>query len=259
MSWIEPFINEYIAFIKQNTFVQENTGTEWVSISTPMVDMHNDAIEIFAKKKGDQIVLSDDGTTLSNLKDCGLDFSKAGRKKEMLEQILTGYGIHLEKGELTTVANTKNFAQRKLNLLQAIGEANDLHVLSKPQITHLFFEDVESFFSSNRVIYTPHFIARGSSGLEFNFDFQLASFEKETLIKTFHTLAKQSVVSFLYGWADVKEAREKQTKRKVESIAIINDLEKKPKADLIEALENKGAHVLLWSERDSSENKAYFN
>ncbi len=259
MNWIEPYINEYISFLRKNTFINEKTGTDWVSISTPMLDNQNDAIEIYARMDGDKIVLSDDGYTLNTLKTYGVEFNRPGRKKELLDHILAVYGIQLEKNELITTATAKSFPQKKLNLLQAISETNDLYVLSKPHVTNLFWEDVEAYFVSHNIVHTPNFIARGISGLEFNFDFQIATLKKEILIKTFPNLLQGPIVNFLYGWADVKEARAKQSRKQVESIAIINDMAKEPKKELVEALSNKGSSILYWSKRDEDEALALLN
>lgn len=177
----------------------------------------------------------------------------------MLDHILAVYGIQLEKDELVTTATQKSFPQKKLNLLQAISETNDLYVLSKPHVTNLFWEDVEAYFVSHNIVHTPNFIARGSSGLEFNFDFQIATLKKEILIKTFPNLLQGPIVNFLYGWSDVKEARAKQSRKQVESIAIINDLAKEPKKELVEALSNKGASLLFWSNREERDSIALLN
>jgi hypothetical protein len=260
MSWIEPLINEYISFMKKNTVINENTGTDWISISTPLMDMHNDAIEIFALKESDEkIILSDDGITLKNLQDYGIEFNRSAKKKELLSQILLTYGISLSNNELQVIANSKNFPQKKFNLIQSIAEVNDLIVLSKPNIVTIFSEEVETFLKSKKIIFTPHFIAKGNSGLEFNFDFQIASIEKEILIKSFGNATKSNVVNFLYSWQDVREFRAKQSKKEVSGVAIINDTDKEPKKELIEALTNEGTKVFLWKNRFSEESLILLN
>lgn len=103
-------------------------------------------------------------------------------------------------------------------------------------------------------IYTPSFIVRGKSGLDFNFDFQIAGRESELVVKSFNTLRQDNVSSYLFCLGDTKEEREKQTGKSFRSLAIIND-SVQPSNKLIEALNKYGTNVLLWKDK----NKEIFN
>ena len=71
MDWINEKISEYYNWLKDNTAVREDKGTGWFAISTPFAGLFNDNIEIFVKKvSGSEIILSDDGETISNLSFC---------------------------------------------------------------------------------------------------------------------------------------------------------------------------------------------
>lgn len=253
MSWIEPLLNQYHDFVKSKTVVQEKTGTEWIAIATPYLDMHNDAVEIYAKKNNDSIAINDDGQTLRNLSLYGLEFNRNGKRLDILESILLSYGISLSGEELTVEANEKNFAQKKLNLLNAICEINDLYVLSKPTVASVFKDDVREYLEQHNIIYTPHFISKGSIGLEFTFDFQIAYRKKEIVIKTFNSLNKNNVVNFLFSWDDIKQARTKLTNKEVVGLAVVNDETKEPKSELIEALKGKGSQIIFWKKREEEE------
>src|SRR5690606_23823538 len=142
------------------------------------------------------------------------------------------------------------------NLLSAIIEINDLAVLSKHSVTGIFKEDVRTFLDQQQVIYTPDFLSKGVTGLEFSFDFQIAERTKEVVIKSFNTINKANLPTFLFSWEDIKPVREKVTKKEVKAIAIINDTEKEVKSEFLEALISKNADYMLWSERDQEKNKA---
>lgn len=59
-------------------------------------------------------------------------------------------------------------------MISAISEANDLYVLARHTVSSVFIEDVKQYLDDNEIIYTPYFISKGSTGLEFTFDFQIA-------------------------------------------------------------------------------------
>lgn len=253
MSWIEPLLDQYHAFVKSKTLVQEKTGTEWISIATPYLDMHNDAVEVYAKKNNGTIELNDDGQTLRNLNLYGVDLGRAGKRQDILESILLTYGIKLTGEELAVEANENNFAQKKLNLLSAISEINDLYVLSKPTVASVFKDDVKEYLDAHEIIYTPHFISKGSIGLEFTFDFQIAYRKKEIVIKTFNSLNKNNLVNFLFSWDDIKQTRTKLTNKEVVGLAVVNNEIKEPKPELIDALKSKGSEIIFWKDREEKQ------
>jgi hypothetical protein len=45
---IESLLNEYRAWLKDKTAVREVNGA-WVEITTPYLDRHNDALQIYAR------------------------------------------------------------------------------------------------------------------------------------------------------------------------------------------------------------------
>jgi hypothetical protein len=164
------------------------------------------------------------------------------------------YGVSLSNKELITEATENNFSQKKLNMLSAIAEANDLYVLAKHTVATMFREDVKLYLDEHAPVYTPYFISKGSTGLEFTFDFQIAYKEAELLLKAFNSLNKLNVSNFLFTWDDVRQVRERQTEKKVTGLAIINDEEREVKDEYLDALHNKGAEFILWSQRHKPEN-----
>lgn len=96
--------------------------------------------------------------------------------------------------------------------------------------------------------YTLDFISKGSTGLDFNF--QIAKIESETVLKSFSTINKSSLATFLFAEDDIKPVREKITKKEVKAIAIINNIDKNIKSEYIDALKSKNADIILWSERN---------
>jgi len=57
------------------------------------------------------------------------------------------------------------------------------------------------------------------------------------------------VPNFLFGWEDIKPAREKVSGKELKGLAIVNDIDKEIKHEYLEALESKGAGIILWGQR----------
>lgn len=255
MNWIDQLLSDYYRFLKQKTIITEIPSSDWIEISTPFTDVFNDTIDIYAKKQNGKIILSDDGQTLKNLELSGVEISRSANRKEMLERILLNYGINLDNNkEFIAEATENTFPQKKLNLLSAISEANDLYVIAKHTVASLFREDVKTYLDERELVYTPYFISKGSTGLEFTFDFQIAYKQTELLIKAFNSVNKLNLPHFLFTWDDVKQVRERQTEKKVIGLAVINNEEREVKGEYLEALQNKGAEFILWSDRNKPVN-----
>ncbi len=253
MSWIDNNIKEYYDWLRDRTVVTKDAVTEWNVISTPFTGLFNDNIEIYAKLEGDQIILSDDGMTLSNLELVGMSVTRSPKRKEWLEMILMNYGVTLSGNELQVTGNQKSFNQKKHNLLCAISEVSDMSIMARHTVSSLFKEDVKAYLDEQNIIYTPQFIAKGSTGIEFTFDFQIAGREKELVIKSFNSLNKLNVPNFLFGWEDIKPTREKISGKELKGLAIINNEEKDAKEEYLDALLSKGSDYILWDKRHQQE------
>ncbi len=255
MNWVNTYVDDYYKWLREKTFIQQDSTSDWFLINTPFIGAFNDSIEIYARKNGDQLTLSDNGETMNNLELQGLNIQGSKKRKDLLDSILLSYGLTYVNNEIIVETNLENFSQSKHNFLQAIIEINDLYVLSKNNVASIFKEDVRSYLDSQDIIYTPDFISKGATGLEFNFDFQIAQKSKEIVIKSFNIVNKQNLSTFLFSWEDIKPVREKSTKKDVRAIAVINDSEKVVKNEFLDALKAKNADYILWSERESEINK----
>jgi|APEBP8051072266_1049373.scaffolds.fasta_scaffold04801_3 hypothetical protein len=256
MNWIDPLIDNYHQFVRNRTHIKIDQSSEWAVIHTPFLDMFNDGVEVYVKKSDGKIFLSDDGITLKNLELCGINFNRSNSRREILDKILLNYGIRKKDNELVVEATDKNFPQQKLNLLSAIIEINDLSILAKHTLSSVFREDVDAFLTEKGIIFTPWFIAKGSTGLEFTFDFLIAGRKEEIVVKVFSGLNKTNLASFLFSWEDVKETRQKISNKNLIGLAVVNDVEKAVKKEYLDAFSYKGTGVLPWSKR-YDEQKTY--
>ncbi len=253
MNWLENAISDYYNWLRKNTYIDSDTQTDWAVITTPFDGMFNDPIEIYAKKEGDTIHLSDDGVTLHNLELSGVNFSRSPQRKQWLDFVLLNYGIRLSNNELCVDANVKDFAQKKHNLLSAISEISDIELTAKHIISSMFRDDVKALLDEQNIVYTSQFIVKGSTGIDFTFDFQIASKNKEIVLKSFNSLTKANVPSFLFGIDDVKTVREKISGKQLASIAVINDIDKEIKPEFVNAFAQKHTDIIFWSKRNTPE------
>ncbi|MGK9369411.1 DUF1828 domain-containing protein [Melioribacter sp. Ez-97] len=253
-NWVTDLIDKYYDFLKGRTTSVVETGTDWNVISTPFIGLFNDTIELYVKKDNDKILFSDDGVTLKNLELVGSLISRSPKRKDLLERILLTYGVQLVDDELMVEANESNVAQKKHNLISAISEINDMYMLAKHTVASIFKEDVKSYLDEQQIIYTPQFISKGSTGLEFTFDFQIAYRYKEIVIKSFNIVNKLNLPNFLFTWEDIKTVREKISNKKVVGLAVINDEEKQIQPEYLDALKSKNADYILWSQRHTPDN-----
>ncbi len=252
---IDKLIDEYYHWLKSRTDFIANPDTGWIQISTPFTGLFNDPIEIYAKSDNGKILLSDDGMTFRNLELMGVNILRSKKRMEILDKILLNYGITLKGSELFVEATTENFPQKKHNLISAIGEIGDMFMLAKHTVASMFKEDVQKYLEEQNIIYTPQFIARGATGLEFTFDFHIAHKKHEIVLKTFNRLNSFNLPHFLFTWEDIREAREKITGKSISGLAIINDTEKNIKIELLNAIKSKNADYILWTERNKVENR----
>lgn len=253
MTWIENSVEQYYKWLKEKTFVNKDEQTGWHTISTPFIGLFNDTIEIYAKINNGQIVLSDDGLTLNNLNLVDSSINRSPKRREWLEMILLNYGVSLIENELQTSGDERSFPQKKHNLICAISEISDMAMMAKNTVSSIFKEDVKMYLEEQNIIYTPQFIAKGTTGIEFNFDFQIAGKHKELVIKSFNSLNKMNVPNFLFGWEDIKPARERVTGKELKGLAIINNIKKEVKQEYLDALKSKGTEIILWNQRHSAE------
>jgi len=255
MNWIEDCISQYYDWLKNNTFINTNMDSEWVSVTTPFLGLYNDPIEIYIKRENDKYILSDDGATIKGLDLLGANISHSPKRKEWLSYVLQNYGIKLDGcNELTVNADNTNFAQKKHGLISAIAEISDMEVTAKHMVSSLFKDDVKQLLDEQNLIYTPQFITKGSTGLEFTFDFQIAGRTKEMMIKSFNSLNKINVPNFLFSLEDIRPIRERNSGKELLSLAIVNDEDKEIKPEYIMALQSKDTDVIYWSQRNKPEN-----
>ena len=166
---IEGLLNDYRAWMRDKTTLRE-VNSEWVEITTPYLDRHNDSLQIYARAENGGYVLTDDSYTIHDLEASGCNIATE-KRQELLKMTLSGFGVRMNREALEVHASTENFPARKHNLIQAILAVNDLFYLAQPVVESLFFEDVVAWLDASNIRFSPKVKFTGISGFDHLVDF----------------------------------------------------------------------------------------
>jgi hypothetical protein len=241
-------VRDYGAWLNEG-FDVELEG-DYAVISTPFLDPHNDEIELYVGKEGDSLVLTDRGSTLSDLESSGLDVSTEKRRAH-LQEILNGFGVANRGEELFVRTNEKDFPQRKHNLLQAMLAVHDLYLTAQTHVQQFFTEDVALFLKTNHVPFFRDFKLSGRSGFDHHFDFAFPTTKEkpQRILVAINALTRDRATSTAFAVSDVRLARGPET---LQAFAWINDQESGVASDHLDALRNYEIITLRWSRRDEA-------
>ena len=125
---IEKLLSDYRAWLKDKTTLRELNGS-WVEITTPYLDRHNDALQIYVRAENGGYILTDDSYTVHDLEASGCDLHTE-KRQDLLKMTLNGYGVKLHNEALEVHATADSFPLRKHSLVQAMLSVNDLFYLA---------------------------------------------------------------------------------------------------------------------------------
>lgn len=238
----DALIFAYLKWLKERITVRQ--VDDWIQVTTPFLDRHNDALQIFVKPEGNGFVLSDDGHTLGDLAACGCDLSSP-KRKDLLLHVLRGFGVELVGEELVTRSAVESFPQRKHSLLQAMLSVNDLFLTNRTVVRGLFFEEVADFLRQNQVRHLSSVPIAGKK-LSHTIDYVIPAWGEAPvrLLSTINSPTRVRVQSMLFAWNDIRELHPDNR-----FYAMVNDAEHQMSAGLTAACETEGVQVVPWSRR----------
>ena len=243
---IRKLLDDYAAWLRDKTTLRQ-APDNWVEITTPYLDRHNDYLQVYVRKQNGGFVFTDDGYVIEDLKHsgCKLDSSK---RQDLLRMTLAGFGVQENDGRLEVSASGENFALRKHNLVQAMLAVNDLFFLAVPMVASLFYEDVVSWMDAADIRYTPNVKFTGKSGYDHLFDFVIPKSRKrpERIIQAITRPSRDTAEAVAFKWIDTKDVRSPDSK----AYALLNDQEQRVSQGVIEALDSYNVKAVTWSERE---------
>jgi len=242
---VRKLIDEYVGWLREKTTLRQ-VG-EWVEVTTPYLDRHNDHLQIYVKQEDGEFVLSDDGYIIGDLRSSGCDL-EAGSRRQLLQVALNGFGVQQQDDALVVRATSANFASRKHNLVQAMLAIDDLFCLARPMVASLFREDVTAWLELREVRYTAGIKIAGRSGLDHLFDFLITKSPRapERLLRAISRPSPDMAKSLAFAWLDVCDSRPPGTT----VYALLNDAERAPDPSVLGALRAYSVRPVLWSARE---------
>lgn len=169
MDEVNVLVDQYVNFFREKIDLRE-VGKH-VAITTPFLDRHNDSHVIYVTKiSDDRFIITDDGEVLIDLEQSGCKFNTPS-KMQVLDTILKSNGVKLLDGELVVETSRRDFAARKSNIIAAMMELDNMHVLAATRTRSFFFDDVREWLNSRKINYAVDMKLQGSSGYLFNIDF----------------------------------------------------------------------------------------
>ena len=242
---IQKLIDSYLVWLKDKTILRQIK--DWVEITTPYLDRHNDYLQIYVKKEDGGFLLTDDGYIIEDLRESGCEL-ESKKRRDLLHLTLNGFGVKIENNALIIRASNENFSLQKHNLVQSMLAVNDLFYLAVPMITSLFLEDVTSWLELNEIRYTPRVKFTGKSGYDHLFYFVIPASRRqpERILQLINRPSRETAQALAFSWIDTKDVRPINSR----AYAFLNDSDHAPTSSVILALKNYDVYPVLWSERE---------
>lgn len=240
--------DNYINWLK-GEIDQHQIDESTYRFTLPFLDRHNDQIEVYIVKNGEDFTITDDGYTVNDLAISGFNIDSSIRRKAIFSQILQSHGVSLSEGAALSVkGKVSELPMKKHMLAQCIQKVDDLFYLTQPNVRSLFLEDVQAYLDANQIRYIPNVSYIGKSKLPTNYDFSIPKSTEAPLriIKVVNSLTVDYARSILFSWNDISEARRGEESQ---LLTFIQDQGKKPSSDAITALNEYGVVPIRWSER----------
>jgi hypothetical protein len=243
---IRRLLDAYHTWLKDKTVLRQIE--QWIEITTPYLDRHNDYIQIYAKKTNGGFVLTDDGYTINDLEQSGCKL-QSPKRQDLLKMTLNGFGVQQRDNALEVHASPGNFALRKHSLVQAMLAVNDMFYLAVPMVASLFYEDVVAWLDVHDVRYTPKVKFTGKTGYDHLFDFVIPKSRQqpERIIQTINRPSRDTAQAVVLSWIDTKEVRAADSR----AYALLNDAEQAVSPSVLDALRSYDVRPVSWSQRES--------
>lgn len=247
MSLKDQLKDTYLNWLRDSLKWKDVNGV--IEITCPLVDRHNDFLQIYVIPQGDTLRLTDDAYIISDLMLSGCDIRSTPKRREILKTILNSSGVTLSQNdELCLETTIEKFPQRKHMLLQAMVAVNDMFMVTRSTVQKLFIEDVEEFFEEHDIRVTDNVNFTGKTGFTHRFDFVIPKSKEmpERVIHTINNLTRNSSENLLWSWNDTRDTRKPGSRL----YAFIDDTERKPNKEALSALTQYEVQPIVWSERE---------
>lgn len=116
---MKELIDKYYDYLKENTSVREVDG--WHVVYLPVYGLFNDNIEVYIKKEGDKIIITDDGYIHRHV-----------HNEMKVQQIVLCYGLSFNKNEIYCECYEEySFSECLNKLIQAMMSVSFVYLIIK--------------------------------------------------------------------------------------------------------------------------------
>lgn len=236
--------DEYLSWLRENTLLRE--VDEWIEITTPFLDRHNDCMQIYVKHTAGEYVLTDHGHTIDDLEFCGIKLDTPTRK-ELLNVTLNGFGVKRKDNALQVKATSEDFALQKQNLLQAMLAVDDLYYTSRFNVVRAFAEDVALWLKESDIFFKRNAEFKGKSGLNVSYDFVIPKngLHSNIALWGIGNPSLESAKKTVFDWEDTQDARDEVYIPYV----ILDNVNKRVSDNTKSVFLNYGIKLVFWSDR----------
>ncbi len=237
-------LDRYAGWLRDNTLLRE--VDEWVEISTPFLDRHNDCMQIYVKPEEGGYALTDHGYTIDDLEFCGCTLDTQTRK-ELLNVTLNGFGVKRKGNALEVKATSEDFALQKQNLLQAMLAVNDLYYTSRTNVASAFADDVALWLKESGICFRQNVEFTGKSGLNVIYDFVIPKngVHCNLALWSIGNPSLQSAKKTVFDWEDTQDARDEEYVPYV----VLDDVSGRVSDNAKGVFVNYGIKLVYWSGR----------
>lgn len=240
-------MDRYWTWLRDRTSLRQID--DWIEITTPYLDRHNDYLQIYAKRLDEGFVLTDDGYVLEDLEQSGCKV-ESPKRRELLNTTIRGFGVGLKDKALTIETSFDDFSLHKHSLIQAMLAVNDLFYLTSHSIVSLFREDVVAWLDLSEIRYTPDVKLTGKSGFDHRFDFVIprSRTQPERVLNAINNPSRSTAQVLAFSWIDTREERTPESC----AYAILNDSIRGVAENVLEAMRSYDVRPIPWSARDKA-------
>lgn len=109
---VQRLVDDYWKWMSDKTVLRE-VDDDWIELNTPIMDRHNDGLQLYMRKVENNYVISDDGYTLTDLLHSGVN-TETPKRQEIIDNILTLHNVTLSDGALQIHTTTEDFSSKKM-------------------------------------------------------------------------------------------------------------------------------------------------
>ncbi|MGE5328243.1 MAG: DUF1828 domain-containing protein [Deltaproteobacteria bacterium] len=239
------YVQNYLSWLK-GSFVVESCNDKYCHIITPFLRESHDHIEVFIEKQGDDIILTDDGTTFEYLFLNGIDINTPTRK-QYISSISKRTNTIFDDCEIKSYVDySNNFGIAFSNFINAIVSVSNLTYTGVEKDKSTFRDDLKNFLYNKGIDFKALLFSGYSC--EYKFDFVIIRPKPviiEPITSSSPSLGLNMAKKTAFQWEDLRK-----TNNNFCGISLINDKEDIWTPEIMNILDKNSDKTISWSNRD---------